>query len=88
MGLWQRGRMDVDRVVLRYLASHFATASADAVNLDHLCRNTRLVADAAREVDPDQKSKLATTASWLGGAGRSIAVDVMTRSIEHQTGLG
>jgi hypothetical protein len=46
--------------------------------------------DRAADAEPDaeQKSKLKATAGWLGGAGRSIAVDVMTRFVERQAGLG
>lgn len=40
------------------------------------------------ESDPEQRSKLKATAAWLSGAGRSIAVDVMTRLVEHQAGFG
>lgn len=43
---------------------------------------------AEEEPDPERKSKLKATGSWLGGAGRSIAVDVMTRFVERQAGLG
>jgi hypothetical protein len=43
---------------------------------------------ADAEPDPEQKSKLKATGAWLGGAGRSIAVDVMTRFVERQAGLG
>jgi hypothetical protein len=46
--------------------------------------------DRAADAEPDaeQKSKLKATAGWLGGAGRSIAVDVMTRFVERQSRLG
>lgn len=46
--------------------------------------------DRAADAEPDaeQKSKLKATAGWLGGAGRSIAVDLMTRFVERQAGLG
>jgi hypothetical protein len=43
---------------------------------------------ADAELDAEQKSKLRAIAGWLGGAGRSIAVDVMTRFVERQAGLG
>jgi hypothetical protein len=42
---------------------------------------------ADAEPDPEQKSKLKSIAGWLGGAGRSIAVDVATRLVERQAGL-
>ncbi len=51
-------------------------------------RITAAFADAAdAEPDPEQKSKLKSTAAWLGGAGRSVALDVAMKLVEHQTGL-
>jgi hypothetical protein len=45
-------------------------------------------AAAEAEADPEQRSKLGAVAGWFGGAGRTIAVDVMTRFVERQAGLG
>jgi hypothetical protein len=51
-------------------------------------RITAAFADAAdAEPDPEQKSKLKSTAAWLGGAGRSVVLDVVMKLVEHQTGL-
>lgn len=51
-------------------------------------RITAAFADAAdAEPDPEQKSKLRSTAAWLGGAGRSVVLDVAMKLVEHQTGL-
>jgi hypothetical protein len=43
---------------------------------------------AETETDPEQKAKLKAMGGWLAGAGRSVAVDVMTRFVERQAGLG
>lgn len=48
----------------------------------------RAFADAAeQEAEPEQKTKLRAVADGLGGAGRSVAVDLFTAWIRQRAGL-
>ena len=42
---------------------------------------------ADREPDPEKKTRLRALADGLGGAARDITVSVLTKMIEHQTGM-
>jgi DNA-binding Lrp family transcriptional regulator len=48
----------------------------------------RAFAEAAeREVEPEQKSKLLSVAEELGGAGRTLALDLIAAFLRQQAGL-
>jgi hypothetical protein len=47
-----------------------------------------LAAAAEREVDPERKSRLRQAAGLLGGAARSIAIEVAGKAVERSMGLG
>lgn len=43
---------------------------------------------AEQEPDPDKKSRLHSIASMLGGAGRQIAINVLSSVLGHKLGAG
>lgn len=84
-GLDDASRLAITKI---YPAARFAVGQwpTGEVMLDKLVAGLERAADA--EDDPERKSKLKDTASWLGAGLRDTAANVLGAVIAHGMGMG